>query len=202
MKGLPQPTWSELSAIGQAPIAKVSILMPFIGYIILLQEGFIALITPFGLGTADGVKVGVSFYLLYFGLILFGLGSFVFHVACPPSAKKFVSADDYVERLQELVTASELSTKLDKILSGAEAGSLTAREASLYRDTVLAGISNIPNKAMIAFTLREYFYLQDKCKKIARLVVLILFSVGIILTLIPSLMALVRVWMSFSKSYL
>ncbi|SCB30338.1 hypothetical protein [Rhizobium multihospitium] len=202
MKLLQDVTWSVLGTIGRSSISKLSILMPFIGYLILLQEKFVGLATPLVFRDGSDFKVSIGFYLLYFGLFIFGLGSFIFHIASPETAKSFKSADDYVERLQTLVTPSELLSKLEFILSKSEINSAISREALLYKNAISVGINAQPQQSIKAFVLRSFFDLRDRSRFSLRVTVFVLFSLGIILAMIPSFIALLNVWVDFSKNYL
>ncbi|EJB04820.1 hypothetical protein Rleg9DRAFT_3679 [Rhizobium leguminosarum bv. trifolii WSM597] len=203
MKHTFPPTWTSLGAIGRSPVSKLSILMPFIGYLILLQDKVIGLMGPFAsTGVALEPKLSIGFYLLYFGLFIFGSASFLFHIACPVIMKRFYSAEEYVERMQTLITASELKAKLVLIIDEAGAESETGKEASLYHSSISAGMTTQAQPAVRNFTLRAYFDNVEKSHASIRLAVFILFSAGIFLTTIPSLIALIRVLSDFVKIYI
>jgi hypothetical protein len=202
MKEILTPTWTSLGAIGRSPVSKLAILMPFIGYLILLQDKVIGLIAPFAsAGAALEPKLSIGFYLLYFGLFIFGLASFLFHIACPVVMKRFHSSDEYVERMQMLATASDLKAKLMLIIDHAGADSDTGKEASLYHSSISAGLTTQIQPAVRNFTLRAYFENLDESNNWIRFSVFLLFAIGIFLTTIPSLMALVRVLSDFVKFY-
>jgi energy-coupling factor transporter transmembrane protein EcfT len=177
--------------------------MPFIGYILLLQDEVARFISPFtGMGVNSEIKLGIGFYLLYFGLFLFGLGSFIFQVTSPEIAKRFNSADDYVERAQSIVTASELSQKLQFILQHVELGSVVEEEAKLYKNAISAGVGNQPQQAAKLFTLRNFFEAKDRSRCAFRIIVFSLFSSGLALTMAPSFIALAHVGRDFLRSYM
>ncbi|RYC15234.1 hypothetical protein [Ciceribacter ferrooxidans] len=160
-------------------------------------------ISPFtGMGVNSELKLGIGFYLLYFGLFLFGFGSFIFQVTSPEIAKRFSSADDYVERTQSIVTASEISHKLQFILQHVELGSVVEEEAKLYKNAISAGVGSQPQQAAKLFTLRNFFETKDRSRCAFRIIVFLLFSSGLALTMAPSFIALARVGRDFARSYM
>jgi hypothetical protein len=62
------PTWSTLRTIGQSRVLSLTILVPFVGYLILFNEHVLSLLTlwPELFGGADAI-VG-RLYFIYFGL--------------------------------------------------------------------------------------------------------------------------------------
>lgn len=203
MRPIPTPTWTALGAIGRSPVSKLSILMPFIGYLILLQDKVISVIAPLeGSGAALDVKLSIGFYLLYFGLFIFGVASFFYHVACPEVVRRFHSSDEYVERIQPYVTASDLKAKLIVIIERAGAESEIGKEASLYHSSISAGLDTQLHTAVRNFTLRAFFEKLDTSLGWVRWAVLLLFVAGLTLTAVPSFIALVNVMEDFMKYYL
>src|SRR5690606_37571857 len=73
--------WSNLSLIGNSPVAKLTIFAPFVGYFIIFN-GYIQEYLALAFPLADGPEAqsfidalhARRFYLLYFGLLLLGLG--------------------------------------------------------------------------------------------------------------------------------
>lgn len=195
-------TWSMLGSIGRSSVSKLSMLMPFVGYLILLQDKVVALATPLIIQEGTDFRISVGFYLLYFGLFIFGLGSFLFHVAAPHTAKDFKSADDYVEKLQGLVSTSELIVMLDEIILRESSNSNPYREATLYRNTLAVGIGAGAQQPVKVFTLRAYFHVEDKSRKYFIFAVFFLFLFGVFLTFIPSIIVLIRVASDFYRNYI
>ncbi len=203
MRPIPTPTWTALGAIGRSPVSKLSILMPFIGYLILLQDEVISVIAPFqGSKAALDVKLSIGFYLLYFGLFIFGVASFLYHVACPEIVRRFHSSDEYVERIQPYVTASDLKAKLIVIIDSAGAESELGKEAFLYHSSISAGLDTQLHTAVRNFTLRTFFERLDISLDWIRWVVLLLFVAGLTLTAVPSVIALLNIIADFRKYYL
>ncbi|MBW8322066.1 MAG: hypothetical protein K0M47_22830 [Rhizobium sp.] len=147
-------------------------------------------------------ELGIGFYFLYFGLFLFGFGSFLFQVASPDTAKRFSSADEYVERIHSVTNNSDLTPRLVFILQHVEVGSVVEKEASLYKNALSTGVGSSSQQAAKIFTLRNFFEIKDKSRGVFRIAVFFLFSSGILLTMVPSFIALGRVGRDFSRNYL
>lgn len=193
-------SWSSLGSIGRSPASKLSIIIPFLGYIVLLQDSVISFLAP--LGMASEVKLGIGFYFLYFGLFIFGLGSFIFHVASPEPARRFRSADEYVERLHPLITSSDLMLKLNFILEKSAPESDARNEAYLYKNALSSGVAAHPHQSAIMFSLREYFEIEDYSNRAMRLIVFFLFCFGFLLISVPSMIAFTHVVKSFIQNYM
>jgi hypothetical protein len=177
--------------------------MPFLGYIIILQKQLVDFLSPLSYGTIPpDLKPGIGFYFLYFGLFIFGLASFIFHISCPAIIKSFSTADEYVERIESLVTASDLAERAAAILRNAQKGSAIEQQANAYAGVLTMGINSEPQKSMRLFILRNYFLILDDSRLYFRIFLFGLSSLGIALTFVPSIIALLRIGADFLNTYL
>ena len=93
--------WSHLRAIGNSVAAKVTILIPLIGYLLIFNERLAAYSTLIkqlvGFYQPDA-QIGVSprLLLIYFGLCAVAVGSAIYALFCPTQVKSYGSSAGYV----------------------------------------------------------------------------------------------------------
>jgi hypothetical protein len=99
-KGLTEiiPLWADLRPIGKSSISKATILMPFIGYIILFDGQFI-----YHTAISQWIEVSEdrfwnvpslrTIYCFYFGLLIFSISNAIYLLVCPKTIK--ISSDRY-----------------------------------------------------------------------------------------------------------
>lgn len=106
--------WTTLRAIGKSKIVNLTILIPFIGWLILFNQQVIDWlhVAPSILGFHDANPdpnvVQTVFlrklYVTYFGLMFLGLGSTLFQIFCPNETKIYPDKNDFVANEMEHTT--------------------------------------------------------------------------------------------------
>lgn len=98
---LPDVAWSELGEIGRYPAVRLTILVPVLGYLLLLNYNFLQFMQlvsartwapNIGLGVAPPVKL----IFTYLGLCSLGLASGIFVLMCPKGPKDYASETEFV----------------------------------------------------------------------------------------------------------
>ncbi|WP_339028406.1 hypothetical protein WI604_26755 [Bradyrhizobium symbiodeficiens] len=91
--------WSKLRGVGNSPIAKITTLIPLVGYLILFNDNvarFLHLASEFA-GVHDAnFSVAPKLMLVYVGLCATALGVTVFAIFCPPDVKYYGTPNAYV----------------------------------------------------------------------------------------------------------
>lgn len=115
--------WSTLSSIGNSKIARLTILMPIIGYLLIFNSqilGFLEVSLP---GENELVPNNWLAYaysknmkFLYFGLLVFGLGVALYNVFAPIQVKKHPSVEDYISAMEKIRTRNLVIGSFDKII--------------------------------------------------------------------------------------
>jgi hypothetical protein len=95
-------TWTTLRSLGNSQSVKMSAIFPFVGFWILFNDQvhqFLELSTlsvaPLGHSWLDRVWSN-KIFLVYFGLMALGFGSFLYQWRCPYIVKKHGDWSDYV----------------------------------------------------------------------------------------------------------
>ena len=116
-------SWSALSSIGTSRIARLTIIMPFVGYLIVFNSTFseyFSTILPADLAheTDDLLTFLYSrnLYFLYFGLLLFGGGVAVFNVAAPSQIRRFPAAESYIAAMHKIKTPNVVIGSFENII--------------------------------------------------------------------------------------
>jgi hypothetical protein len=172
-------TWSELRSIGNSRLIQVSAVFPIVGYLILFSDEVSNFLSMRHLpslpqsGFLDSLWQG-KLYFVYFGLMLLGLGSLIYQVACPFIIKKHGDYTDYVR-----VDGDALSFRtFEKMGKAASIPYAASRDKS----------GSISSELMQA-----NYEIESRSKQIARLCVTCLFYTGFAILAVPSLLTAMKV---------
>lgn len=193
------PTWLTLKVIGNSYPAKFSIMIPFLGYLILFQKDFVRFMSGWSLigehivSSDASFPVGLNFYFLYFGLFIFGLGSFTFSVFCEPVIKRHFDADAFVAYTATTTTVEDIRYYCGYIIEHTSEVSPEAKKAKLILHSLSSGIqSNIPNDSRV-LVQKIYYDMKNRSFFGIRIIAALAFVFGIILLTIPSVLVFVRI---------
>lgn len=97
----PDVAWSELGAIGRSPAVRLTILVPVLGYMLLLNYNFLEFMQLVSAQTwapniSSGVTPPVKLIFTYLGLCSLGLASGIFVLMCPKGPKHSASEVDFI----------------------------------------------------------------------------------------------------------
>ena len=109
------PKWSDLRSLGQSRVLRLSILVPFLGGLILFNQQLVQLVVlaPQVLGidplqeNAQAIAGQLTLDRLYqycFGLCALGIGSFLFALLCPAFLRSYDSLAECVETERSVTT--------------------------------------------------------------------------------------------------
>jgi len=190
-------TWVSLRSIGNSYAVRLTILIPLIGYVILFNEKLVEwsrLLTEVG-----GDKTGISFRLLciYFGLVFVGMGSTLYSVFCPDRVKRYPRASDYISEAYDSMNAREFnairqiverSLPLDKALVD------IGNRLDTLRNDLGSDIRDLHDYREFRTTILDLYYkLLNERRPTIRIVCSILFGIGFVFLIIPSVSVFIRV---------
>lgn len=104
--------WSSISSIGNSTPARLTILAPLIGYLVIYNQ-FIAEFFFLSNATPDLPQERPSLLdlfrelkltFLYFGLLFFGVGAMLFAAYAPRTIRKYKSSEEYVLKMEAAQT--------------------------------------------------------------------------------------------------
>ncbi|MER8752427.1 hypothetical protein NKH57_24730 [Mesorhizobium sp. M1050] len=116
--------WSFIANFGQSPAVRLTILIPFIGYLIIFNQNlqsYVGLVfdrieyvsIP---QSSSGEHATLRFYNLYFGLLFLGIGSFLYTIFAPRQIKQHPLVADYVKYMDSIVTENLTRASLNNLL--------------------------------------------------------------------------------------
>lgn len=116
-------SWSALSSIGNSRLARLTIIMPFVGYLIIFNSTlseYFSTILPVSLGQDDdGILTFLysrNLYFLYFGLLLFGAGVAIFNIFAPSQIRRFPEIGSYIAAMNAIKTPNLIIGSFEGII--------------------------------------------------------------------------------------
>lgn len=108
-------TWERLRILGASKIMSLAALMPFFGFVIILNQHTLELVNWLGttlevLDQSTNEYPSFTLFLLYYGAVLLGIGKLFFNVSCPPEITRYMNREDYIEKKERLKTELEYTT--------------------------------------------------------------------------------------------
>jgi hypothetical protein len=207
MMKLASPTWSSLKVIGNSYPAKASVIMPFLGYLIIFQQDFVRLVSswspfrdPFT-EPSPVTHIGLNFYFLYFGLFIFGVGSFIFSVFCSSDVKRHADSDAFCVYAASTTTSDDIKNYCEYISANMGDESPDGKRAKLIVQSMSAGVQlNIPVESRL-FAHKTYFSIKNKKFHLLRCFAFFSFAIGLTFLAIPSLIVFIKVCRMFFEQF-
>lgn len=116
--------WSALTSIGNSRLAKLTILMPIVGYLVIFNSTLTTLIET----TIPQIPITEepdswdllfdrNLVFLYFGLLIFGTGVAVYNTLVPYQIRSFPSVRDYISSMENIGTRNLVIGSLNRIVA-------------------------------------------------------------------------------------
>lgn len=180
-------TWDSLSRIGQLKVMNLTILIPFIGYMILFNENIVQLLElskEVHSFTIDNIS---RLFYFYYGLSSLGIGSLIYQLKCPVLIKEYDSQNIYAKEESAFLTKRRISSITREIrrlrstlhpIAEKVIGIASGEDSSQgYKEIEPAKID------LLIIHWREV----NRSHKLARFGIFHLYLVGFIILLIPSI---------------
>lgn len=187
-----RPRWNDLRGFGNSVVAKATIAIPLLGYMLLFNDKVIAYLrlhTDFCQGS--GCSPSWRLYFFYFGCCFIAIGSSLYAAFCPQLIKRHKDAASFFES-EKAYHMHPLSLRhlFDVIehVKGAQ-----AIDNFNLKDTLLtkgSGLS-IDHVNMLAGPMSEHYYLENRRRMAARLLTCAAYAIGVLLLAVPTL---ITVW--------
>jgi hypothetical protein len=96
--------WTGLRSVGNSPLARLTIIIPLVGYLIIFNEYALQYLhlshrlfdgQPTSTSEVQSTQISMRLLLIYFGLCAVALASAIYTVACPPEIKRHGSPTEY-----------------------------------------------------------------------------------------------------------
>ncbi|WP_137930460.1 hypothetical protein [Mesorhizobium comanense] len=190
-----QSRWSVLRRLGNSPVAKATIAVPLVGYLLLFNAEiakFLRLHSDF-CQPAECVP-SLRLFLLYLGSCSIAVGAALYSLRCPALIKKYDSAAAFFDAEKAyFCQPRNLEYLLRLIELGTEAEPLAHDAANFKYDE---GRSKV-DPGTLADPMGELYRLLNVSRLGSRTAALISYSLGILLLFVPTAMTFFQVIVAF-----
>lgn len=138
-------TWSALARFGNSPVAKTTILVPFIGYAVIFNQpvqDFFASVLGASSHSPDASILDFldsrRLHFLYFGLVIWGIAIGIFGLAAPEDIARHPTVADFVSHQEAIRTESLVSRSLEQVVQQYFRFSRGEHHSVLYHGSPLA----------------------------------------------------------------
>jgi hypothetical protein len=182
IEALHWPTWAGLRGIGNSSAVRASIIVPVIGYLIILNSTVADFLKLHGIEWAHQPASvwdhlwSLKLYLVYFGLMFLGVGAAIYQWQCPPFVKKYGDWADYVAGVAPHADRKQIEFLGRTVGRNVDMDELTGNADDHARSY-----------------LRQHYAYMSKNGFGWRVATTVLFASGFALLSIPSFMTAVRV---------
>lgn len=173
--------WNDLRRIGNSPIARASIAVPVLGYLILFNFKVIEFLKLHASACQD-CAVPWRLHLFYFACCCFAFGSVVYAWRCPLVIKKYGVANDYFETEKNYFRGN-----LRYLFHQFEQEGLDPFDPTDLRSLALQRFNLHPDRTHELVGLMGQFYFVENRKEFAsRMTVAIAYGLGFLFLAIPT----------------
>jgi hypothetical protein len=194
------PKWSTLRVIGNSAPVRATVVMPFIGYLILFNSHVVDALRPAielfpdcASGGCDRSFMWSRLFFLYFGLMFLGAGAFIYQLRCDPNIKRFDTSEAFTASVSAVVTESDLLVYQAVI-------ERVGGPALATRDFLAGELANPDQAPRLKLTILNSFYRAlDGARYFSRLGTALFYLAGFALILFPSAQASIQIFLSLIK---
>jgi len=196
---LAPPSWSALKVIGNSYPAKLAIIMPFLGYMIIFQHDFVQFVSKLSpIGDISNMQshttsINYNIYFLYFGTFVFGLGSFVFSIFCNSHIKQHADSDAFCVYVSPTTTSDDIKRYCDRIIHTLGEKSHDGQRAKVISQSISSGIQKDIQTESRLFVYKTYYNIIDNNYVIPRAIAFLSFIIGLATLAAPSVSVFVNV---------
>lgn len=195
--------WQLLRGFGQSLPAGITMSTPFIGYVILYHEKIRDLLGGLG-GLLDEqaltdqcdpwLDFAMRLNLVYFGLLLLGLGTIIYRIFAPEPVKSARDISDYVVKTADHVTARNLRSMFVTIKSRRPEVAASFDQLAPWLDrtkslkTATDALKKLDDGQIKIDVLRSYYNaLNRHSSRSAVYVTLFFYALGFLLLAVPGI---------------
>jgi hypothetical protein len=208
------PKWAALRALGQSRIVSLTILAPFIGYIVLFNQNVVDFLKLSGeaiggMSPADAMLSTLNrLRQIYIGLASLGIASIVFKGACPSVISQHVDVYSFVESELGVMTSARYTDirrrladlgarahpSLRSLIDDVSSTTLTETRAQLSGAVQLGTEGWLDaNSLALRAILTTSYEVQNESRHIARFIVTSFYTTGFAFLGWSSLIVSVRI---------
>lgn len=195
--------WSLVRALGNSPVAKLTTLIPLLGYLILFNKHFIELISLssniFEQGGAHTEAISLRLYYIYFGLFFFGIGQLIYFWLCPGIIKRWGDSFDFVKEATSYVSEEYIVQLAAKFGGDRDVLNKTTNLIRKFEET--SDKEHHDYQRVKSLLVYDLWYLLNSSNKNGVFLCVLLYTTGLILLAIPSIEAFTKIVAAFLKQW-
>jgi len=180
--------WHSLRSLGNSQVAKLSYLIPMLGYFILFNRQLVESLKLHTHFCGDGCTVTWRLEFFYFGGCAIAVATFIYALRCPTIVKKFDSASELYNNNQGFL--SDIRNFQMLVLQ------TTIEGAVFDGDTLISNMRNMEPayRAPLLSSAASTLYISaNKARPVGRYLCLVLFGSGAVLIFLPALITFMDV---------
>jgi hypothetical protein len=186
------PRWRQLRSIGNSTAAKLTILIPLVGYLVLLNDKMISYLELSERIFGQAAAVGTLNKLLavYIGLVCVAIASATFALCCPLEIKKYASSEEYIAAEEAFMSAYSEGLLEARLKVG---DTIARTELKQYQDwndsrPTPDGIDEVRRRGQRFFRIEMnlFYEMQDRTFLFGRWLVAVFYLIGFTALLFPS----------------
>lgn len=189
--------WSVLRGLGNSSIAKATIAVPLVGYLLLFNKEivqFLSLHTDFCRPGSCGPSLRLL--LLYLGCCSIAIGTALYGLRCPTLIKKYDSAAGFFEAEKVYFCQPRNLDYLQKLIERGTETEPLAKDAPMFSYNGRSGVD--PNS--LADPMGELYRVLNVSDLKFRLPALLLYYLGIAIILVPTAMTFFQVIFTYTSA--
>jgi hypothetical protein len=196
-RGRVSVSWRLLRSVGNSRAAKLTVLIPLVGYLILLNDDFVMHLTLAKDVFGDAADATLTRLLsIYVGLVFIAVASVVFAIWCPREVKRYGSSEEYVAGDEPSMSDKQIAIIEKQLEIGDDiARNDSAEYAGYYFGRPSTDLEELRRNGRQLYRIRMnlFYEMQDRSRPIARWAAAICFLTGFIFLSVPSLFVFYQV---------
>lgn len=193
--------WTDLRSAGNSFIARLTIVVPVIGSVLIYEDTFRAAVSR-ALGQQAYSAFGSpKLYAMYFGLFAFGVGSTIYQLFCREVIKNFGAPEEYVSAVAAHVPRRRLLAMVSEMRRAAAAPVDLPIELISQQTSRPGAVDDPRTRNEI---LDAYFEYLNVSRRAARFCIGTLYFIGVTLVGVTSLATALQVavlaWTAFARN--
>ncbi len=192
--------WHSLRGIGNSTPAKLTIIIPLVGYLILFNDkiqDWLRLSSEI-VGAAPVNGLEPRLLLIYFGLCFIALASFLFSCGCPPEIKKYASPEEYIAEEEQYLSDFGMGLIEHRLKNGDRIAKSRLDDLTQWHNLrpTPQGLEEVRRRGTQMFRgkMQLYYEVLDRSRNSIRwATVSCCYVVGFVALLIPGIRVFIRV---------
>jgi hypothetical protein len=189
-------SWSLLRSIGNSRAAKLTVLIPLVGYLILLNNDIVAHLTLSKDVFGDTAGETLTRLLaIYVGLVFIAIASVLFATRCPREVKRYGSPEEYVAGDEPWMSDMQTAIIEKSLAIGDDIARSDSAEYSGYYLGRAPDLEELRRNAQELRRIRMnlFYEMLDRSRSIERWTTATCYSLGLVCLSIPSALVFYRV---------